>query len=62
MTNNKQNPKAMTKIELGKAYEKVVGYDITNESPEMNESEIVQIMKEYDEEVNGMPFKKLGCY
>lgn len=64
MTNNKQNPKTMTKEDLGKAYEKVVGYDITEDDVNITEKEIVEIMKGYDalDEVEGTPFKNLGCY
>lgn len=54
----------MTLQELGKAYEKVVGYDITEDDVDITESALIELIKGYDdlEEVEGRPFQELGCY
>lgn len=54
----------MNREQLGKAYEEVVGYDITKDDVNITETEVLDIMKGYDEleEVEGAPFKALGCY
>lgn len=52
----------MTKKQLGKAYQQVVGYDIVVESKQLSKAEIIRVMKEYDQASGGDSFKKLKCY
>lgn len=56
----------LSREELGKMYEDVVGYNIAEDDPEMSATEIISMMKEYDEESaknkEGRPFAEKGAY
>lgn len=47
-----------TREELGKAYEEIVGYDISVDDPTISADGIVSMMKEYDDEDETKPFAK----
>lgn len=47
---------------LGKLYEYVVGYDITEENHKLTIPDLRQIMREYDELCPEQPFKQYNVY
>lgn len=47
-----------TLAQLGKAYEDVVGYDITKDDPALTHDGLITMMKDYDKENTDRPFAK----